>query len=142
MVYRCICRELNKGHKNSLLYLLNNLSSGMLEMKYGLWQWFNKERKCLHQYPPPPVEEVLQEVQDIFSAPAALPPHRVYDHIIPLVPGATQVNARPYILPCIRMKLRGKSRSSSTLVLFLLALAHLPVLCCWSKKMMVHRDFV
>jgi hypothetical protein len=45
---------------------------------------------------PPIIAEVLQEFQDIFTAPTILPPHRVYDHTIPLVLGAVPVNARPY----------------------------------------------
>jgi hypothetical protein len=45
---------------------------------------------------PPIIAEVLQEFQDIFTTPTILPPHRVHDHIIPLVPGVVPVNTRPY----------------------------------------------
>jgi hypothetical protein len=32
----------------------------------------------------------------VFEVPTQLPPARVYDHHIPLVPGAVPVNSRPY----------------------------------------------
>jgi hypothetical protein len=44
----------------------------------------------------PAVQHLLYEFQDLFAAPTKLPPPRVYDHTIPLVPGATPVNSRPY----------------------------------------------
>ena len=39
---------------------------------------------------------LLTEFQDLFAQPAALPPKRVFDHYIPLLPGSVPVNARPY----------------------------------------------
>jgi hypothetical protein len=42
------------------------------------------------------IQELLQEYQDVFSEPKALPPPRFYDHQIPLLPNAAPVNARPY----------------------------------------------
>jgi hypothetical protein len=46
--------------------------------------------------PPPPVQEVLDQYQDIFATPTELPPERQYNHAIPLTAGAAPFNARPY----------------------------------------------
>jgi hypothetical protein len=42
------------------------------------------------------LQQLLQEFGDVFEVPSQLPPARVYDHHIPLVPGAVPVNSRPY----------------------------------------------
>jgi hypothetical protein len=42
------------------------------------------------------IESVVKEFEDVFAKPTALPPPRVYDHAIPLLPGAIPVNSRPY----------------------------------------------
>jgi hypothetical protein len=42
------------------------------------------------------VSQVLEEFSDIFAAPSELPPHKEYDHAIPLLPDVVPVNARPY----------------------------------------------
>jgi hypothetical protein len=39
---------------------------------------------------------LLTEFQDLFSQHTTLPPKRVFDHYIPLLPGSVPVNARPY----------------------------------------------
>jgi hypothetical protein len=48
--------------------------------------------------PPVPalLEEIVTQFQDIFSAPQGMPPHKSTDHCIPLIPGATPPNIRPY----------------------------------------------
>jgi hypothetical protein len=46
--------------------------------------------------PPESVQHLLHKYKDVFDAPQALPPTRIYDHTIPLVPGAVPVNAKPY----------------------------------------------
>jgi len=45
---------------------------------------------------PEAVKDLLLQYADIFQAPTKLPPHRAYDHAIPLYPDAVPVNARPY----------------------------------------------
>jgi hypothetical protein len=45
---------------------------------------------------PSSVSQVLEEFSDIFAAPSELPPHKEYDHAIPLLPDVVPVNARPY----------------------------------------------
>jgi hypothetical protein len=45
---------------------------------------------------PPEVKSLLDHYTDIFAEPDTLPPSRVYDHAIHLMPGAAPVNARPY----------------------------------------------
>jgi hypothetical protein len=39
---------------------------------------------------------VLETYATVFEEPKGLPPHRKYDHKIPLLPGASPVNLRPY----------------------------------------------
>ena len=39
---------------------------------------------------------ILNTFEDIFELPSGLPPHRKSDHKIPLLPGASPVNLRPY----------------------------------------------
>jgi hypothetical protein len=41
------------------------------------------------------VAMVLDNYQSVFEEPKDLPPHRKYDHTIPLLPGASPVNLRP-----------------------------------------------
>jgi hypothetical protein len=45
----------------------------------------------LHQ-----TEEPITAVQDSVAEPTSLPPHREYDHTMPLVPGAVPINTEPY----------------------------------------------
>jgi hypothetical protein len=53
--------------------------------------------ESIKQVPPPPcIHQVLAEFKDVFVEPSSLPPHREYDHAVPLVPGAIPVNAKPY----------------------------------------------
>jgi hypothetical protein len=42
------------------------------------------------------VQSILEKYADVFVAPTGLPPRRLYDHKIPLVPGAQPVSVRPY----------------------------------------------
>jgi hypothetical protein len=44
----------------------------------------------------PEIDKLIQEYADVFSKPTSLPPPRVYDHTIPLLPNTAPVNARPY----------------------------------------------
>lgn len=44
----------------------------------------------------PEVQALLNEVKDVFQTPSELPPARFYDHQIPLIPGSTTVNSKPY----------------------------------------------
>jgi len=42
------------------------------------------------------IQDMLVQYAVIFQDPKQLPPHRAYDHAIPLYPDAVPVNARPY----------------------------------------------
>ena len=42
------------------------------------------------------LDSLLQEFEDVFTKPNTLPPSRVYDHTIPLLPQAVPVNSKPY----------------------------------------------
>jgi len=42
------------------------------------------------------IQTLLNQYQDVFQEPQHLPPSRFYDHHIPLIPGSTPVNSRPY----------------------------------------------
>lgn len=45
---------------------------------------------------PQPIQDLLIAYADVFHDPKTLPPPRVYDHSIPLVPGAIPINSKPY----------------------------------------------
>lgn len=45
---------------------------------------------------PDSVSLLLQQFAHLFEPPTGLPPHRAFDHTIPLIPGAQPVNLRPY----------------------------------------------
>jgi hypothetical protein len=45
---------------------------------------------------PAAVQQLIQQYNTLFQEPTSLPPHRKYDHQIPLLPGATPVNVKPY----------------------------------------------
>jgi hypothetical protein len=45
---------------------------------------------------PEDINDLLLQYADIFQDPKQLPPHRAYDHVVPLYPNAVPVNARPY----------------------------------------------
>jgi hypothetical protein len=45
---------------------------------------------------PPAVQSVISKYSQLFADPKKLPPHRKFDHQIPLVPGAAPVNVKPY----------------------------------------------
>ena len=46
----------------------------------------------------PEIQELLDEYKDVFAIPTRLPPERVCDHSIPLIPGARPFSHRPYRL--------------------------------------------
>jgi hypothetical protein len=43
-----------------------------------------------------PLQLILKEFEDVFVVRTGLPPARVYDHHIPLLPGSIPMNSRPY----------------------------------------------
>ena len=45
---------------------------------------------------PEEVQKLLAEHKELFSEPTSLPPHRSFDHKIPLLPGAVPINVKPY----------------------------------------------
>ena len=45
----------------------------------------------------PQVEQVLHQYKEVFTDPKTLPPPRIHDHHIPLLPHTTPVNSRPYM---------------------------------------------
>jgi hypothetical protein len=63
-----------------------------------IWALAMVQQSC-EQVPgthPPVIAEVLEEFADVLAAPTSLPPHREYDHTIPLLPNSALVNTRPY----------------------------------------------
>ena len=55
------------------------------------------------------VHQVIQQYSTLFQEPASLPPHRKYEHHIPLLLGTTLVNMKPYRYNLIkRHKLKHK----------------------------------
>lgn len=49
-----------------------------------------------HETVPESVQQVLLEHVTVFQEPTQLPPHRMFDHKIPLIPGAQPVHRKPY----------------------------------------------
>lgn len=45
---------------------------------------------------PPSIEQLLLQYQDVINDPKTLPASRIHDHTVPLIPGSTPVNSRPY----------------------------------------------
>lgn len=45
------------------------------------------------------VSEFLKEFESVFAPPAGYPPTHQFDHAIPLIPGASPVQVRPYHYP-------------------------------------------
>ena len=51
----------------------------------------------------PVVSELLKEFESVFVPPTGYPPARQFDHAIPLIPGASPVQVRPYrYLPAVK----------------------------------------
>ncbi|GJW79605.1 hypothetical protein Tco_0143580 [Tanacetum coccineum] len=48
------------------------------------------------------LQKVVDQYSDVFAIPKELPPHRSYDHRIPLIEGTHPVNIRPYRHPPIQ----------------------------------------
>jgi hypothetical protein len=48
------------------------------------------------------LKELLQHFDEVFAVPMELPPQRKQDHIIPLTPGTSPTNVRPYRYPYIQ----------------------------------------
>lgn len=72
-----------------------NLLQSRTDIAHVLLQSASKPE--VDQAPVPAViEELLQEFSELFKEPSRLPPHREFDHIIELIPGAQPVNRRPY----------------------------------------------
>jgi hypothetical protein len=46
--------------------------------------------------PPAQVQALLSKYQHLFQEPKELPPHRSFDHTIPLLPNSPPVHSRPY----------------------------------------------
>jgi hypothetical protein len=45
---------------------------------------------------PESIQQVIQKYTKLFEEPSSLPPQRKFDHQIPLIPGTTLGNCRPY----------------------------------------------
>jgi hypothetical protein len=45
---------------------------------------------------PDNIQSLVQTYEPLFQEPKQLPPERALDHHIPLIPGATPVNIKPY----------------------------------------------
>ena len=51
----------------------------------------------------PAVSKLLKEFESVFVPPTGYPPARQFDHAIPLIPGASPVQVRPYrYLPAVK----------------------------------------
>jgi hypothetical protein len=55
----------------------------------------HESEECTTQLPEE-VEQILKQFQAVFEEPVGLPPRRLCDHSIPLIPGAQPVNKKSY----------------------------------------------
>lgn len=61
-----------------------------------LVQLCSLEEAKLDQQIPPKIQQVLESYKNRFQELDTLPPHRQFDHGIPLMPGTKPVNLKPY----------------------------------------------
>lgn len=79
----------------------NTISSAELqqaEQTGALWyfvQVYAVDQQTL-KVVPPVIEQLVSFYAELFQEPKGLPPKRLYDHKIPLLPGATPAKLRPY----------------------------------------------
>jgi hypothetical protein len=45
---------------------------------------------------PTSVQQLLHQYKVLFQEPQTLPPHKTFDHSIPLIPGTKPINVKPY----------------------------------------------
>lgn len=57
------------------------------------------QQTCTEAQVPASLRGLLEKFARLFEEPSTLPPHRSHDYKIPLLPGATPVNVRPYRYP-------------------------------------------
>jgi hypothetical protein len=83
---------------NTNLLILSEECSKLIEQ--GASGYFLFQGTDNSEEPTPPIHDalasLLEQFQDISSAPEGLPPKREIDHHIPLLPGTTPPNIRPY----------------------------------------------
>jgi hypothetical protein len=56
----------------------------------------NSDTTDIETQVPTPVQQLLHQYKVLFQEPQTLPPHRTFDHSIPLIPGTKPVNVKPY----------------------------------------------
>lgn len=68
------------------------VKNGSDQCMIQLYSTLHTDSSCI----PEVVQPILQQFQSVFAEPKGLPPQRVCDHSIPLLPGSKPVNLRPY----------------------------------------------
>lgn len=63
---------------------------------YCLINQFEPIKEIKETETPLPILQILGQYPEVFQEPQELSPPRKQDHKIPLIPGATPVNIRPY----------------------------------------------
>lgn len=83
---------------NLLLFICKNCLNGTKAVISGLLPYWNNLPKSISTSSviPVPVQQLLTEFDDVFQDPKCLPPHRVFDHAISLMPDISLVNCRPF----------------------------------------------
>ena len=90
---------------------------------------------------PPTVQPLINRHKQLFNTPTTLPPHREFDHQIPLIPGTKPVNVKPYRYNPMQKQEIGRKVASLLCFnkeLFSTAAALLPPLFYWSERRMEH----
>ncbi|XP_026459221.1 uncharacterized protein LOC113359864 [Papaver somniferum] len=91
------------GNNSSYVMLLDSVPMQRLLHRefYGVFLQLSAKATSLNATPAPPpeIQHLLSQFADVFQPPTSLPPVRLHDHRIQLLPGSTPVNARPYRYP-------------------------------------------
>ena len=81
--------QIKESYRLDKLFL-NSICGAVLLVKPVVHETVNTQE--IH----PQIQEILNEIANIFAEPTELPPKRECDHSIPLMPDAKAVNQRPY----------------------------------------------
>jgi hypothetical protein len=89
------------------------------------------------------IQKLITEYALVFQDPKTLPPSRLNDHAIPLVPQATPVNSRPYrYSPLQKDEIEKQVGEMLAAGLITPSTVHLPHQFFWLSKRMAHGDSV
>lgn len=92
MLVDWVQKWMNVPHNGGRATLLGVCQQQVPNTLYELSAIISEDSVLVH----PAVQTILDDFSSVFETPNGLPPRRLYDHVIPLVPGARPVSIRPY----------------------------------------------